>query len=77
MLLRSRRVGQQEAPRAGGPAEGVDRITARFNIEHFSRLLGDEVDDAKRRLLRRLLAEEEAKLDVLDGLPLTPPEKAV
>ena len=39
---------------------------ARLNIEHFSRLLASEIDDAKRATLLRLLAEEEAKLKTLE-----------
>ncbi len=40
----------------------MDRTVARLNIEHFRRLLAEETDDARRQLLQRLLAEEEAKL---------------
>lgn len=72
MLLRSKRAGQPAAPAAAGPAESVDRAIARFNIEHFCRLLSEEKDVAKQRIIRRLLAEEEARLDVLDRL--APPQ---
>jgi hypothetical protein len=40
----------------------VDRTVARLNIEHYKKLLGTEKDDAKRQMLLRLLAEEEAKV---------------
>jgi hypothetical protein len=35
---------------------------ARLNIEHFRKLIAAEFDPKKLDLLRRLLAEEEAKL---------------
>jgi len=35
---------------------------ARLNIEHFRQLIAREADAKKLELLRRLLAEEEAKL---------------
>ena len=35
---------------------------ARLNIEHFRQLIAVETDPKKLDLLRRLLAEEEAKL---------------
>ena len=35
---------------------------ARLNIEHFRRLIAGETDPKKLEILRRLLAEEEAKL---------------
>jgi hypothetical protein len=40
----------------------MDETIARLNIEHFQRKLAEERDEAKRRTLRQLLAEEEAKL---------------
>ena len=40
----------------------MDRTVARLNIEHFRRLLAKENDENRREALRRLLAEEEAKL---------------
>ena len=44
----------------------MDETIARLNIEHFQRKLAEETDEAKRRTLRQLLAEEEAKLaDIL------------
>ena len=54
-------------------SDGVDRAIAQLNIEHFRRLLSEETDEAKRQLLLRLLAEEEAKLATLDNQP-EPPE---
>jgi len=45
----------------------VDRTVARFNIEHYRRLLATETDEQKRRVLQTLLAEEEAKL--ADDIP--------
>jgi len=40
----------------------VDRTVAHLNIEHYRRLLASETDERKRATLKRLLAEEEAKL---------------
>jgi hypothetical protein len=40
----------------------MDRSVARINIEHFRRLLAKETDEARRQILLRLLAEEEAKI---------------
>jgi hypothetical protein len=40
----------------------MDRTVARLNIEHYRRLLTAETDPSKRKLLERLLKEEEAKL---------------
>ena len=40
----------------------MDRTIARLNIEHFERLLAKETDEAKRRTLISLIAEETAKL---------------
>ncbi|SEI19490.1 hypothetical protein [Tardiphaga sp. OK245] len=40
----------------------MDKSVADLNIAHFKRLLETETDDDKRKLLMRLLAEEEAKL---------------
>ena len=45
----------------------MDKSVARLNIEHFRRLLASETDEAKRKVLQRLLAEEEAKLKSLSG----------
>jgi hypothetical protein len=40
----------------------VDKTVARLNIEHYRKLLANEVDEARRQQIARLLAEEEAKL---------------
>ena len=40
----------------------MDRTVARLNIEHYQRLLAEEVDEARRLVLLRLIAEEEAKV---------------
>ncbi|MFB9261609.1 hypothetical protein ACFFWD_00145 [Bradyrhizobium erythrophlei] len=38
---------------------------AKANIKHFKKLLETEADSQKRRMLERLLAEEELKLAAL------------
>ncbi len=43
----------------------MDKAVARLNIEHYHKLLATETDEAKSQMLRRLLAEEEAKLAAL------------
>lgn len=40
----------------------MDKTVAKLNIEHYKRLLAFETDAAKRELITRLLAEEEAML---------------
>ena len=40
----------------------VDRSVAHLNIVYYKRLLERETDEARRLLLLRLLAEEEAKI---------------
>ena len=40
----------------------MDRMVAHFNIEHYRKLLAQEMDETKRQTILRLLAEEEAKL---------------
>jgi hypothetical protein len=40
----------------------MDRTVAHLNIQHYRRLLTEEKDESKRKTLRKLLAEEEAKL---------------
>lgn len=47
----------------------MDRTIARLNIEHYRQRLSIETDEQKRQTLQRLLAEEEAKLAMLDGPP--------
>ena len=46
----------------GNGARAVDRTVAHLNVEHYRRLLADETDEARRQIILRLLAEEEAKL---------------
>ncbi len=53
----------------------MDRTVARLNIEHYRRLLANETDAARLQTLRRLLAEEEAKLSNLNN-PETPARPA-
>ena len=43
----------------------MDRTVAHLNVEHFRKQLAEARDEAKRRMLLRLLAEEEAKLAAL------------
>jgi hypothetical protein len=40
----------------------VDEFIAKANIEHFKTLLKAETDENKRRVLDRLLAQEELRL---------------
>jgi hypothetical protein len=40
----------------------MDRFIAQANIDEFNRLLKIEKDEAKRKVLLQLLAEEEQKL---------------
>jgi hypothetical protein len=40
----------------------MDRIVARLNIERYQRLLAEESDEGRRQVLRRLIAEEKAKI---------------
>ncbi len=47
----------------------MERTVARLNIEHYRKLLTNESDEAKRQVLLRLLAEEEAKLAALGAPP--------
>jgi hypothetical protein len=47
----------------------MDKFVANHNIAHFRKQLAGEMDETKRLMLVRLLAEEEAKLA---GLPDRP-----
>ena len=58
-LLASHHNGGSEP---GANTTMVDRFIARHNIEHFRELISKETDEGKLKTLRRLLAEEEAKL---------------
>jgi len=40
----------------------MKKFVARLNIEHYQKQLLEEQDEARRQTLRRLPAEEEAKL---------------
>jgi hypothetical protein len=40
----------------------MDEAIARLNIDHFRRLLDCDIDESKRRVILRRLAEEQAKL---------------
>ncbi|HEV2629005.1 MAG TPA: hypothetical protein VGV41_10215 [Pseudolabrys sp.] len=40
----------------------MDKTIAQLNINHYRRLLEKETDEQRRRMLLRLLAEEEAKI---------------
>jgi hypothetical protein len=44
----------------------MNRFVANLNIEHYRKALTNEMDEAKRQTLARLLAEEETKLAALD-----------
>ena len=43
----------------------MDRTVAHLNVEHFHHLLERETDETKRKMILRLLAEEEAKLKAM------------
>jgi len=45
----------------------MDKTVARLNIEHFQKKLENETDETRRQQIRRLLAEEEAKLTALEA----------
>jgi hypothetical protein len=45
----------------------MDRTVAHLNVEHYRRLLETETDETKRKMIVRLLAEEEAKLERISG----------
>jgi hypothetical protein len=40
----------------------MDEAIARLNIDHFSRLLDRDLEEQKRAVIQRRLAEEQAKL---------------
>jgi hypothetical protein len=48
----------------------MEKFIARENIAHLRDKLATEQDEAKRQILLRLLAEQEAKLATLDSEPL-------
>ena len=47
----------------------MERTIARLNIEHYRKLLTQEMDEAKRQTILRLLAEERAKSASLEANP--------
>ena len=47
----------------------MDKFVARANIAHYREKLATETDDTELQMLRRLLAEEEAKLATLENDP--------
>ena len=47
----------------------MDKMIACLNISHYKMKVVTEQDEAKRQILLRLLAEEEAKLVALDDPP--------
>jgi hypothetical protein len=49
---------------------GMEKFIARENIKHLREKLATEQDEAKRQILLRLLAEQEAKLATLENDPL-------
>jgi hypothetical protein len=54
----------------------MDRMVARLNIEHYRKLLAQEIGETKRQTILRLLAEEEAKLASISN-PHQKPEQRV
>jgi len=52
----------------------MDKTVARLNIKHFRRKLSGDLDEATRKMLLRLLAEEEAKLARLTNQSWAPKE---
>ena len=53
----------------GNNRDAMDKMIARLNISHYKMKLVTEQDEAKRQILLRLLAEEEAKLAALEDPP--------
>jgi hypothetical protein len=51
----------------GRPVLDSPKNIARLNVEHYRRLLATETEPAKRAIVEKLLAEEEAKLRALGG----------
>jgi hypothetical protein len=54
----------------------MEKFIARENIAHLRDKLAAEQDEGKRRILLRLLAEEEAKLAPLGSEPLKRKKRA-
>ena len=57
------------APAANNKGDAMDKTVALLNIDHYRKMLATEHDETKRQTLLRLLAEEQAKLVVLDHPP--------
>jgi hypothetical protein len=47
----------------------MDRTVARLNIKYLQKKLAETTDETKRAMLLRLLAEDEAKLQVPSNSP--------
>ncbi len=47
----------------------MDRTVAHLNVEHYRKLLAQEMDEVKRQTILRLLPEEEAKLALIGKSP--------
>jgi len=47
----------------------MPKSIARLNIQHYRKLLAEETEATKRETIKRLLAEEEAKLKSLEANP--------
>ncbi len=60
--LHNFRAGLESPWNAQNRDHAVDRTVAHMNVEHYRRLLAAETDPARRQVLLRLLAEEEAKI---------------
>jgi hypothetical protein len=43
----------------------MDKGVARLNIEHYRKLLAHEKDEAKRKIISRLLSEETDKIGLV------------
>ena len=61
------RTGLADRLNPGYTRVSMDRSVAHLNVEHYRRLLAVEIDEARRQVLQRLLAEEEAKITGLNS----------
>jgi len=50
----------------------MDWFIARLNIERFRKLLVEEIDEARRKILLQLLEDEEKKLAALESTAVRP-----
>lgn len=57
----------------------MDEFIARLNVEHYREVLASERDPERRRLVSRLLAEEESKLAAIEcqSAPATTADEGV